>query len=223
MLRSHSRTKHLPPHSPTAPLPASPRRNSCLTCRRPLRACICRWIAPITNEVEVLILQHPTEADQAKGSARLLHLSLLRSRVEVGETFSTTHLQELLYGLHGSPVHPVLLYPPMPGMTPPPAPDPGRSGEAGRLRLIVLDATWRKSMKMLYYNPLLQTLQRLQLVRTPPSAYLIRKARHIHQLSTLEATCHALTQLEQDESRYKPLLAAFDGFVAQQLSFRGSR
>jgi DTW domain-containing protein YfiP len=78
-------------------------------------------------------------------------------------------------------------------------------------------------MKILHCNPLLQTLQRLQLNRTPPSAYLIRKARHIQQLSTLEATCHALAQLEQDESRYKPLLAAFDGFVSQQLSFRDSR
>jgi DTW domain-containing protein YfiP len=47
---------------------------------------------------------------------------------------------------------------------------------------------------------------------------LIRKARGAHQLSTLEATCYALMQLEKDSAKYAPLLDAFNGFVAQQLS-----
>ncbi|MEG2033805.1 MAG: DTW domain-containing protein, partial [Janthinobacterium sp.] len=39
------------------------------------------------------------------------------------------------------------------------------------------------------------------------------------QLSTLEATCYALMQLEQGAERFAPLITAFDGFVAQQLSY----
>ena len=35
--------------------------------------------------------------------------------------------------------------------------------DPSRLRLIVLDGTWRKSRKMLYRNPLLQQLPRLSL------------------------------------------------------------
>ena len=50
------------------------------------------------------------------------------------------------------------------------------------------------------------------------SSYLIRKAHQPGQLSTLEATCAALAQLEGQPTRFGPLLAAFDGFVAQQLS-----
>ena len=81
---------------------------------------------------------------------------------------------------------------------------------------MVLDATWRKSRKMLYLNPALQRLPRLALQDVPPSAYRIRKAHAPHQLSTLEAAAHALAQLEANPVYYQPLLSAFDGFVQQQ-------
>ncbi|MGS0757100.1 DTW domain-containing protein [Roseateles sp. GG27B] len=81
----------------------------------------------------------------------------------------------------------------------------------------MLDATWRKSRKMLHLNPLLQALPRLALQQPPPSRYTIRRAQQTHQLSTLEATVLALQQLEgaAREASYAPLLTAFDGFVAQ--------
>lgn len=90
------------------------------------------------------------------------------------------------------------------------------------LRLVVLDATWRKSRKMLHLSPWLQGLPRCSLDGPPASRYAIRKAHQPGQLSTLEAVCEALAQLEGDASRFQPLLAAFDGFVAQQLAFRPS-
>jgi DTW domain-containing protein YfiP len=83
---------------------------------------------------------------------------------------------------------------------------------------VVLDATWRKSRKMLHQSPALQRLPRLALDDAPAGRYTIRKAHAPGQLSTLEATCAALAQLEGDAARWQPLLAAFDGFVAQQLS-----
>ena len=85
-------------------------------------------------------------------------------------------------------------------------------------RLVVLDGTWRKSRKLLHLNPALQRLPRLALVQPPPSHYRLRSVRKAHQpdqLSTLEATCHALAQLEQAPQRYAPLLAAFGAFVDQ--------
>jgi DTW domain-containing protein YfiP len=170
--------------------------------------------------VEVLILQHPMEVANAKGSARLLHLSLPNSRMATGEAFAEADLRALL----SEPRISVLLYPDTPaGQTPAlaaPAPfDPAWTAQPQHLRLVVLDGTWRKSRKMLYLNPLLQTLPRLPLRDTPPSHYLIRKAHLPDQLSTLEATCYALAQLEGDAAKFQPLIAAFDGFVAQQLSY----
>lgn len=177
----------------------------------------------MSHAVEVLILQHPLEVHNAKGSARLLHLSLPNSRMLTGEQFAPDTLADLLADKHN-----VLLYPETPGdrslgIAPPPALDPAILLDPAqfsvRLRLVVLDATWRKSRKMLYLNPLLQQLPRLPLRDTPASHYLIRKAHAPDQLSTLEATCYALMQLEQDAERFVPLIAAFDGFVAQQLSY----
>jgi len=83
----------------------------------------------------------------------------------------------------------------------------------------VLDATWRKSRKMLYLNPALQALPRLALVDAAPSNYRIRKAHAPHQLSSLEAAARALGQLEGGGERYQALLDAFDGFVSQQASY----
>lgn len=88
-----------------------------------------------------------------------------------------------------------------------------------RCRLIVLDGTWRKSRKMLALNPLLQKLPRLALHNPPTSHYTIRKAHRPEQLSTFEASCLALMQLENDYQKYQPLLHVFDGFVKQQESY----
>ena len=200
------------------PAPSFPARLLCAACQRPSRACICRWIAPVANLTDVLLLQHPLEVDNAKNSLRLLELSLARRTVAVGEQFSPDLLQQLLEGPEPGRARPVLLYPDTPGMPPSTA---LAADERGPLRLVVLDATWRKSRKMLALNPALQALPRLALQAPPPSRYLVRKAHRDGQLSTLEAVCHALAQLEGDPERYVGLLAAFDGFVAGQLAWRG--
>jgi DTW domain-containing protein YfiP len=166
----------------------------------------------------VLILQHPLEVHHAKNSARLLHLSLPGSRIVVGETFDPAALHSVL----SEPKYTVLLYPatahagheiavPL---------DTVQLQDPSNIRLVVLDATWRKSRKMLHLNPWLQGLPRLSLVDMPASNYAIRKAHLPGQLSTLEATCAALTQLESSCTPFQPLLEAFDGFVGQHMALR---
>ena len=205
----------------TAPAPALKRR-ICPACLRPGSTCICAWITPTATAVEVVILQHPLEVGNAKGSARLLHLSLPNSRLLIGDVFEVAALQALLAQ---SPRRAILLYPDTPkdqspDLSPPPVLSPDDVCDPSAIRLIVLDGTWRKSRKMLYQNPLLQQLPRLALRDMPASHYLIRKAHLPDQLSTLEATCAALMQLEGQVLPLQPLLTAFDGFVAQQLGYR---
>jgi DTW domain-containing protein YfiP len=201
-------------------------RLRCLACLRPQSACLCRWVIPVAHQVEVLILQHPLEADNPKGSARLLHLCLPRSRLVTGEVFTDQDLFVVPGAAQaaGKPRRSVLLYPDMPqdralGIAAPPPLPPECLREPSSLRLIVLDGTWRKSRKMLYLNPVLQSLPRLSLQGLPPSSCRIRKAHQPDQLSTLEATCAALMRLEGDVDKFQPLLTAFDGFVAQQLGY----
>lgn len=182
-------------------------RTICPRCQRPTATCLCALVSPVANEVELLLLQHPLEQHQAKGTARLLQLSLARCRLEVGERFDPA----LLGGGTAA-----LLYPPGPG-------DPVRTAaELGDLRcLVVLDATWDKSRKLLHLNPWLHDLPRLALSELPASRYAaIRKARQAHQLSTLEASLLALQQLEGRPERYAPLWTAFDAFVAQTRAYR---
>jgi len=182
-------------------------RPSCPACLRPRVVCLCEWIRPVSNRVELVLLQHPLEQQHAKGTARLLHLSLARSRLLVGEVFDAALVAPpdrrtlLLYPGAEETAHDLLLAPAI-GCSP--------------LRLIVLDATWRKSRKMIHLNPWLQDLPRYSLLDPPPSRYLIRRAQQTHQLSTLEASLLAIGRIEGDAERYQPLLQAFDGFVQAQ-------
>ena len=219
------------------------KRATCERCLRPLCTCICQWVTPVAHRVQVLILQHPLEVAHAKGSARLLHLCLPHSRMLTGEVFDipaclawmdaqgAQEVQKAHFGdaTPGHPRHNILLYP---------GTETGQSHNnqlssalalqtipdllqrPSQLRLIVLDGTWRKSRKMLCLNPALQQLPRLSLAPLQASRYLIRQAHRPGQLSTLEATCAALAQLETQGDQFGPLLKAFDGFVAQQAGYR---
>jgi DTW domain-containing protein YfiP len=187
----------------------SSKRPNCGECLRAQSACICQWVQPLSSRTRVLVLQHPLEVANAKNSARLLHLSLNNSELHVGEQFDDAALAAMLDGHRA-----VLLYPEAAGLASPPLLDASWLAQPESLLLLVLDATWRKSRKMLYLNPRLQSLPRLALSGLPPSHYRIRKAHAPDQLSTMEAVCHALTQLEG--GHFGGLLQAFDGFVSQQ-------
>lgn len=200
---------------------ADQKRTLCTRCQRPLARCLCSFVVPINNHVELLILQHPLEVNNAKNSLGLLKLSLKNSHIKMGERFAEQELNEWLYQGDKTPL---LLYPETVeekslGLHPA-APLPALEVcNPDQLRLVVIDGTWRKSRKMLYENRLLQSLPRLPLTDIPRSIYTIRKAHSENQLSTLEASCYALQQLEQARINYAPLLNAFAQFVMQQQAF----
>ena len=158
----------------------------------------------------MLLLQHPLEQAHAKGTAKLLQMSLQHCRIWVGERFDPQELAQTLAS--AVPEQSTwLLYP-----EDHQAVGAGLTAAPTCRRLVVLDATWRKSRKMLLLNPLLQSLPRLALLDPPASRYTVRKAHQSHQLSTLEASVLALQQLEGPSAAYEDLLKGFDGFVAQQ-------
>ena len=168
---------------------------------------------PTANHWAVLVLQHPDEAAQAKGSVRLLGLSLQHLHCVVAASVEDAVLDERL----GPPGHSLLLFPPDPSA-------PGSPDETGvRVeglptpgQLVLLDGTWRQARQMLRAHPRLQSLPRLALADPPPARYAIRRAqRPQHQRSTLEAACLALGQLEGRPDHYAPLLAAFSGWVGE--------
>lgn len=197
---------------------------------RPCSACVCHCVQPVATEVQVLVLQHPLEVGHAKNTGRLLHLCLPRSRLAVQEVWPPEALDSLLHAPWDgdtTPPHTVLLYPPTPAdpqlpvVAPPPLPAAWLQQPA-RLRLVVLDGTWRKSRKMLYANPGLQQLPRWSLHDVAASRYVIRKAHAPNQLSSFEATAYALAALQRWPAEHPglaQLLHSFDRAMAwhQQL------
>lgn len=174
-------------------------RNECLHCQRPINACICAFIDNINNKTPVLVLQHPSEVKQSKGTVALLQRSLSLCQVLVGENFSentelnkliTTHRALLLYPSEQAQdirrvinclnVEPKKIKQPKPTL------------------LIIIDGTWRKAYRMFMLSKNLQTLMQVCLPEhlANNGQYLIRKVAKQNALSSLEATCYALALLD---------------------------
>lgn len=211
------RIMHLRAPSACEPAAAPERRSDCQRCGLPAARCLCPWVRATANEVELRVLQHPQEAGHAKGSVPLLALSLARCHVRPWRAQDPA-LDDWL-APSATSEETWLLYP---------DPDPGLAGvipaapapTAARPRhLLVLDATWRKSLRMLATDRRLQALPRLALSVTAapaPRYAALRQARRAGQWSTLEACCLALGPLEGRPDRYEALLDAFAGYVRTQ-------
>lgn len=191
--------------------PQRGRRDHCPRCWR--AACVCAVLAqpgvPVPSAVQLRVLQHPREQREVKGTARLLQLAVAGAELRVGERWpqppdgwdvSRTDL---------------LLYPAMPGDRSLPVPPalPSPLPPPRQLRLVVLDATWRKSRRMLYESPWLQQLPRLVLADPPASRYRVRRARGAAQRSTYEAAALALAQLNGPGWPVDVLWPVFEAFV----------
>lgn len=187
------------------------KRVLCPKCDRPEQRCLCPFITPTDNRTFTLILQHPDETAHAKNTGELLHRSLTHSQLLIGEQFNPAQLEAYLQDA-------VLLYPPTDD-----GPAANTTTPDKPQTLIVIDANWRKSRKMLFLNPTLAKLPRLSLSEEFSGNYRIRKAKNNWQLSTLEASCYALQQLENCETTYRPLLDSFDQFMDKLVGFDPNR
>lgn len=195
-------------------------RSICPTCQRPIKVCLCAFIKEIDNPVEVGILQHPSEVDLVKGTAKIAQLSLSHCQTWCGEDLQ--ELPGLVDWLAGDKAV-FLLYPAIEGQL-----ESVEFYEVAQIRdlyaveefkLLILDGTWRKTHKIMMLNPVLRGLDRVTLRPKMPSAYRIRKQKNTTSLSTVEALYEALSQLEENSIRYQPLLNAFESMQQQQAAF----
>lgn len=198
-------------------------RSICSVCERPAKVCLCQWIEPITNEVDLGILQHPSEVSQIKGSAKIVQLAFQKCQTWIGEEID--QLEEFKSWLNeGKAVF--LLYPGIENQIEPfksfDIPQIRRDFLSKDIKLLILDGTWRKTHKMMMLSSTLRGLNRISLIPTSSSNYLIRKQKNAESLSTVEAVYETYAQLEHNEGKYQPLLSAFESMQNQQLAFRKS-
>ena len=195
-------------------------RAYCYKCNRAQSTCICEYITPINNRVRVIVLQHPEETRQAKGTAIIAALSLSNVELWVGEDF--THHQALNDLLLCSPQSSFLVYPEASNMTLPQLSEYYANGQSDQdVNLIFIDATWRKAKKIFLSSANLSALPRVTLGNDKQSTYRIRKVPASGYLSTIEAIAYSLMVLEQDEAGYQPLLQVFDKLINQQIDSMG--
>ena len=192
-------------------------RQYCNVCNRPQVSCICQFVREINNDIDVIILQHPSEVKQAKGTVSQLALSLQSCHVFVGENFTQTQeLTELLQQYNNQVA---LLYP-SDNALPLLKADEFENSLLKELKcLVLLDGTWKKAYRLYQTNPFLHLLPHLMLPDNYTNEYQIRKTNKKGALSTLEACCHALSILEESPERYQVLLENFRAFNQFIISF----
>lgn len=200
-------------------------RPVCPECQRLKVNCLCAAIKPIANQTEVLIIQHPLEVKQIKGTAYLTHLVLQNSQLWVAEQLNDAQITDILT----SDKRTWLLYSPtddfkgsLVSLEELSIACRQQSNLLSQIRLVVLDGTWKKTRKMLYLNPALASLPRLTLQPENASQYVIRKQKNSQSLSTLEAIGQALSSLENDSARFVPLSELLQAMMAQYLQHRQS-
>ncbi|MBF8999639.1 tRNA-uridine aminocarboxypropyltransferase [Vibrio nitrifigilis] len=184
----------------------------CSQCGKALKVCICSSIESIQTDVELIILQHPTEEHRPMGSARILSLSLPNSQCFVGEDFREHHeLQQLL---NEDGVDHYVLYPSDVSVVA--TEIMSVSGDTKKTRVILLDGTWKKAFKMWQINTQLHHLPCLHLPKELSGNYRIRKAPSENALSTVEAGYHVLSLIEPERD-FTPLVRAFEQMIDTQI------
>ncbi|WP_163133343.1 tRNA-uridine aminocarboxypropyltransferase [Agarivorans sp. Alg241-V36] len=192
-------------------------RVRCPRCLRPQSHCLCADIPHCTHSHPVIVLQHPSEQQHAKGTAHLACLALGNAQIMVGET--EEDFAELKQQVELNPDQFLLIYP---SETSQAIEHRATSKNAASVvadsfpTILLLDGTWRKAKKLWHLNPWLQDLEQFHFDRAPHGQYKIRKTSIDKGLSTIEAIGYALNQLEMFDPT--PLVGILRALANQQLS-----
>jgi DTW domain-containing protein YfiP len=200
----------------------------CPKCLKPPALCICDNVAPFTNRVTLLVLQHPQEQDVELGTARLAAAHFSNAVFKVG--LSWPSLTKAL-GRGADPKRWAVLYLGSAktaggaevmalDRTGNPLPD---QNEALRdlQGVIVLDGSWSQAKALWWRNAWLLKCRRMALNPRQPSKYgkLRREARR-DALSTIEAVALLMGRVEQKPGITSALYVSFTRMLDR---YRASR
>lgn len=200
------------------------RRALCPRCFRPLSACYCGDLEAVVAPVRIALLQPAKERKHPLNTGRIVTLAVSNCDLFEGEDFSERDVD----GSQAKALHQLLdqyrgrtwlLYPGENAITPAKLlAQTSTVSDAPEALLVVLDATWKKSRKMLYLCPALAALPRVTLPRAIISRYRLRKVPRDGYLSTVEAVTAVLEELGHNPQGCESMLAAFEGMIATQIA-----
>jgi DTW domain-containing protein YfiP len=192
-------------------------REKCLRCFRPVSSCMCKHITKIDTNTKFAILIHPKEFRKIRNNTgRMTHLALPNSLFIMGDDF--THDKQLnhLIATHNT----YLLYPG----------DDSLKLNAQKLisknnkkdLILILDATWPCSRKMIKLSKNLQALPKVSFKTDITSIYQIKSQPQSFCLSTIESTKILLECLNNknemiDQSKLENFLNPFKEMIKYQI------
>ena len=198
----------------------------CPYCLRPLPYCLCKYTKPVDSGVKFILLMHPKEAKhQRTGTGRITHVTLTDSEILVGLDFSkNARLQQLL----ADPQYfPVVLYPGEDAWT---ADKAGFAESVGgrKLLVLVIDATWFCSRKVIECSPFLLKLPRLSFSGQYRSEFTFKREPKPEYISTIESCYYLIKELQNAGLADKtadpePLMTVFRKMVHDQLQAQNDR
>lgn len=173
--------------------PLTTKRAQCKKCGYPQSTCLCAWIKVIESPVKIVILQHPKETKHAKNTVKLLQLGLTNLEVIQGE--NAQDFSDFASLVTKSPGSFVLCYPHATSIAIESFKnETDHEQTLAGLTVILIDASWRKALKMWHLNPWLQGLKSWHFDEPPQNQYAIRQTSQQNSLSTLESVAYLLKQ-----------------------------
>lgn len=198
----------------------------CFKCFKPKSVCLCKYARPIDSGVKFVFLMHPKEfRRQRTGTGYLAHLCLTDSEVIVGLDLSANkRLNELL---SDSSYFPVLMYP---------GDDAWNVKKEGfapmlqnkKLLILILDATWFCSKKMIQHNEFLLKLPKLSFYGSYRSIFTFKREPSPECISTIECCYYMIKELQDTglaDSNLdpEPLMNIFKAMIKLQLTAENER
>lgn len=190
-------------------------RQMCNQCQRPVSACICDLFVKTNNQIHIVIIQHPSEVAKHKGSVTLLANSLLNCQVITTDNLGGSDDFQRVLATYKQSIG--VLYP-SEEAKPIETAVSDNGGQAIKC-LILIDGTWKKAYRLYMENTQLHLLPHFTFSGELNSLYVARKTEKKGALSTLEACCHALSLLENEQHKYTDLMDSFVAFNQRLLNF----
>ena len=177
----------------------------CWRCFRPVRFCLCKYAEPVDAGVKFVLLMHPKEAKRERtGTGRIAHVSLADERY-----------------------FPVLLYPGKDAHT---VRTEGFTDLVGdkTLLVIVIDATWFCSRKVIEHSAFLLDLPRLSFAGSYRSEFTFKREPSPDYISTIESCYYLIKELQaahlaNENANPEPLMTAFRKLIRDQLQAQNDR
>jgi DTW domain-containing protein YfiP len=194
--------------------------SSCERCEKSAVLCVCDSIKAHSTRVRLLILQHPREARNPLGTARLTSLNVSNGIHRVGlswpslsaavgtnvdaKRWSVLFLGTLKDDRKFEEGRPFQIR--------------NKAGELVALKkvegIVLLDGNWKQSKTLWWRNPWLLKLSRIRLAPGQPSAYApLRKQPRKHCLSTIEAAAESFQALGENPEVAQGLRRTFAAFL----------